>query len=135
MILNRIRQRIQDVHAISALCTGAENVADKMGEQLVGAEHMLLAALDLPDRTARKVFEELGVEAEGFGPAIALQYKNALTEGLGIDEKNLELLDQTPDPITDRRWVFQTKPSAKTLFQRFRRGGFLSQGFLSAPKS
>ncbi|MGZ8476106.1 MAG: Clp protease N-terminal domain-containing protein, partial [Candidatus Limnocylindria bacterium] len=47
------------MRTIKKLLTDAEVEARAMGEAEPGAEHLLLAALDLPDGSARRAFERL----------------------------------------------------------------------------
>lgn len=115
-IFNRIKLRIQDMQTINKLIPGANDAAQLMGEKDAGAEHFLLSALNLPDGSAKRVFERLGTNAEKFKKAVNQQYKNALTS-VGID---VDILDGSPSPIENK--TFNTsKPSGvavmKDLYQ------------------
>jgi hypothetical protein len=57
-----IKNKIQEMKTISRLCLGVEKYANLAGEEKPGAEHFMLSALDLPDGTARKVFERLKLD-------------------------------------------------------------------------
>jgi ClpA/ClpB-like protein len=49
-----------------------------------GAEHLLLAALELPDGTARRAFERVGADPNALRQAIEEQHAEALC-AVGID--------------------------------------------------
>lgn len=84
-----VKQRVRDMRTLSALCLGAERHANAEGHREPGAEHFLLAALDLPDGTARRVFERVGAEPSAFRDAIAQQYSDALRI-IGIDPSSFD---------------------------------------------
>ena len=98
---------------IKQLLEGAERLAQQSGESLPGAEHLLLSALALPDGTARRAFERLGVDPAGLPSAIAAQHDDALRAvGIGVDAKDLG----TPAP--EARGFYLSTPSAQTAFKR-----------------
>jgi ATP-dependent Clp protease ATP-binding subunit ClpA len=66
----KLPRALQDIHTIKTLLTAAEAEAQRAGDDLPGPEHLLLAAFDLPDGTARRAFERLGVEPAAFRAAI-----------------------------------------------------------------
>ncbi|MBJ7457247.1 MAG: peptidase, partial [Thermoleophilia bacterium] len=72
------------IQTLSALLRSAEADALATGEELPGAEHLLLAALDLEDGTARRAFTAVGADAAGLRDAIAGQHADAL-RAIGID--------------------------------------------------
>jgi hypothetical protein len=85
-MLGYFRRRLQDVATIRRLCESAETHALADGQTQPGAEHFLLAALDLPDGSARRVFEELAADPAAIKAAIAKQYAEPLAAlGLGED--------------------------------------------------
>lgn len=73
---------------VKSLCLGAEKHANAHGQKEPGAEYFVLAALELPDGTARKTFESVHVDAEAFRAAITQQYQDALQNG-GIAFHNI----------------------------------------------
>lgn len=77
-MLARIRRRRDDLVTVSALLKGAEAAARADGTARPGAEHLLLAALDLPDGTATAAFRAAGLDPTGLGGAIAAQHAAAL---------------------------------------------------------
>lgn len=98
---------------IKQLLEGAERLAQQAGESLPGAEHLLLSALALPDGTARRAFERLGVDPDGLPSAIAAQHDDALRAvGIEVDAKDLDV------PAPEARGVYLSTPSAQTTFKR-----------------
>jgi ATP-dependent Clp protease ATP-binding subunit ClpA len=83
-MLQRIRQRLADMRTIRILCEAAEKHALAGGEREPGPEHFMLAAFDLPDGLARRVFARLGVDPAGVRAAIAASHGAALA-GVGGD--------------------------------------------------
>lgn len=88
----KLSRPIRDVGTIKRLLTGAEAEAHAQGESLAGAEHLLLAALELPDGTARRAFERVGAAPDDLRSAIATQHAEAL-RAIGIEPVSDELLD------------------------------------------
>jgi hypothetical protein len=104
-VFNAIKTRLHHMKILRAICEGAERhaLADQCREP--GAEHFMLAAIDLPDGTARLAFEQIGADPEAFRSAIQSQYAEALA-GTGID---LEWL--MPDPLPLKSGVYRAAPS------------------------
>ena len=103
--------------AIKSLCIQAEQHALRDQQREPGAEHFLLAALDLPDDTARQAFESIGADAASFRSAIARQYDDAL-QSLGIDPQVGSVTDQTEDALPARRGFYDASESGKEVMQR-----------------
>jgi ATP-dependent Clp protease ATP-binding subunit ClpA len=78
-VLTRIRRRRDDIATVTALLKGAEAAAREDGAAHAGAEHLLLAALGLPDGTAAAAFRRAGVDPGGLADAIAAQHAAALS--------------------------------------------------------
>lgn len=79
-----IQRRLRDMGTLKSLCLRAENHALADQQRAPGAEHFLMAALDLPDGTAQRAFARLHADPAGLRRAIAHQYDEALAT-LGID--------------------------------------------------
>ena len=73
-----IRSKLDNISTIKRLCERAEAHALQDQQREPGAEHFLLAALDLPDGTARLALEQAGVEPDALRAAIERQYADAL---------------------------------------------------------
>lgn len=115
-MFDQIKRRMSDMRTIKSLCQLAEEHARVRGEARPGAEHFVLAALDLPDGTARRAFERLRVRPEDFSEAIDRQYSDAL-RNVGIDPP------LTPDaqPLPASTGVYSSEQSAQALMQELSR--------------
>lgn len=111
-MFKRLRLRIRDMRTISALFQAADKHAHQNGEDMSGAEHFLLAAIDLPDGTARQTFRHLGVEQDALRAAIAHQY-NAALQGVGLDTSHIGDFE----PVTSNRIFNKSKPSVQNLMK------------------
>lgn len=115
-MFQHIRDRFQSMRTLQQLCTGAENHARTQGQSAPGAEHFLLAALDLPDGSARRAFERVGADPAAVPGAIEQQYRDAL-QGLGLDAP----LPAATATTTDRPSLYQAQPSGQELMQALAR--------------
>ncbi len=113
---SRIKLRIRDIRTINNLFTGAEKYAHKNGEDKPGEEHFLLSAIDLPDGTARSIFENIGSDPEKLEEAIKKQYDDALTS-IGIDATKVDIGENDPDISIPKRILYDSKPSVTTLMK------------------
>ncbi len=77
--------------SIKALIASAEDRANALGDASVGAEHLVLAALDAPDGSARRVFARVGADPGAFGAAVEASHDAALRH-LGLQPVQPELL-------------------------------------------
>jgi len=105
---------IREFRTIRQLLGRAERLAQESGEAVPGAEHLLLAALALPDGTARRAFERLDVDPTGLPAAIASQHADALG-AVGIDFGESGPFDV---PAPPGRGPFRATPAAQAAFQR-----------------
>ncbi|MEI2299409.1 Clp protease N-terminal domain-containing protein [Ensifer sp. MJa1] len=96
---------------IKLLCERAEAHALQDQQREPGAEHFLLAALDLPDGTARLAFERVGVKPDALRAAIERQYDNAL-RSIGL---NADMPADTP--MSANAGVYQAAPSGQEIMQ------------------
>jgi len=115
-MFKRIKLRIRDIGTINALCSGAEKQAHENGEAFPGAEHFLLAAMALPDGTARRAFERVGADPDTLRAAIAKQYSDALNR-MGIDLTAMDTEHHIPEPVTSNRMLYDTKPSGQAVMK------------------
>lgn len=120
-MLSRLKQRFRDMRTIKALCQGAERHANADGQAEAGLEHFILAALELPDGTARLAFARVGADPERFRDAIAQQYRDAL-RGIGLASPQLDALyqadAQADAAIAPKQGPYQAKPSARKLMRQ-----------------
>lgn len=111
-----IHYKIEDVSTINSLFKKAEDYAAENGEEKPGAEHFLLAAMTLPDGTAKGVFSRVGADPEAFLNAINEQYRDALRSvGIEVDQ---ELFDEEADPaLSGQRKIYTAKSSVGDLMK------------------
>ena len=76
----KLPRAIQDLRTIRTLLTAAEAEAHQAGDNLPGPEHLLLAAFDLPDGTARRAFERADADPAGFRPAVDEAHRQAMRD-------------------------------------------------------
>lgn len=115
-MLNRLRQKFRDVKTIKSLFERAEKHANASGQREPGSEHFVMAALELPDRTAQNVFRRLNADPNQFGAAVAQQYNNALHDvGIALSQGD-SLVNETV-PIQPHNGIYKAKPSVKTLIE------------------
>nr|WP_296021119.1 Clp protease N-terminal domain-containing protein [uncultured Acidovorax sp.] len=115
-MFQRIRDHFQSLSTLKQLCTGAENHARTQGHSAPGAEHFLLAALDLPDGSARRAFERLGQDPGAVPAAIEQQYRDAL-QGLGLGNALPAAAPATAEPPR----LYRAQPSGEALMQALAR--------------
>jgi ATP-dependent Clp protease ATP-binding subunit ClpA len=101
---------LTDVATIRALLEAAERESAAMGEPDPGAEHVVLAALALPDHTAADVLAELGVDAARLRAAVGRVHTEALAT-LGITQPPAP----SPIPTPINRGVYRSKGSTRDL--------------------
>jgi len=73
------------MRTMKQLFAETEAEADRLGDQNPGAEHLLLAALSLPDGSAQRIFDREGVSRDALRDAIARVHEEALTAA-GLSE-------------------------------------------------
>lgn len=110
-MFTRLKRRLADMATIKTLCTAAERHANAEGRQQPGAEHFVLAALDLPDGSAAAAFRRLHADPLAFRAAIERQYAEALSGVGGVG--------MLPDsvPVTADSGVYRAGASGQALLQ------------------
>lgn len=111
-MFQRIRQRLKDMRTLHLLFTRAEHHARAQGQPQPGAEHFLLAAIDLPEGSARRAFERVGVDPSALPAAIEQQYRDALAQ-VGIQAA---MPPARPLTAAGPR-VYRAQPSGEGLVQ------------------
>ena len=110
-MFRRIRLRLKDMKTLIALGEGAKKHANLGGDEKVGAEHYVLSALDLPDGSATRVFQELGISAEDYSRSIEDQY-NAALDAIGMSTGNT-----SADPIEETGKLIRVQGSGSDLMK------------------
>jgi ATP-dependent Clp protease ATP-binding subunit ClpA len=116
-MLRRFMQRFSDMRTIKAMCLGAERHANAEGQKEPGLEHFVLAALELPDGTARKAFERIGADPDRFQQALAQQYADAL-ENIGVQSPSLDSIRLDAARIAPNDGPYKAKPAVQALMQQ-----------------
>ncbi len=108
---------LRDMRTIRELLTGAERIGRSMGDDEPAAEHLLLAAVDLPDNSARRVLAAVGVDREGLHAAVLDEHAAGLVAA-GLDEEKARALSASP-PLepAEGRGLYRSRPSAQEAFQ------------------
>ena len=110
----KLKQRWKDTRTIMALSLDAERRALQAGQRHPGAEHYTLAALDLEDGSARRVFERIGADPEAYRTALAERHAAALS-ALGVDSGPLQ--NGEPPALAEAATLFDAQPSGQALMQ------------------
>lgn len=114
-MFDKIRQRLRDMATIKQLCEGAEQHANADGQPEPGAEHFILAALDLPDGTARRALQRLDVAPEQYRAAIARQHEAALQyAGVAAPPEAMEAA------LPPAGGLYRAQASAQALLQQLK---------------
>lgn len=114
----KLRQRWQDTRTIMKLSLDAEKRALQEGQQRPGAEHYTLAALDLPDGSARRVFARLGADPEAYRAALTGRHAAALS-AIGLQHAVSDAATGASDatPPAQASVLFDAQPSGQALMQ------------------
>lgn len=116
-MFRQLKHRFLSMRTLSQLCTQAEVHARASGQAAPGAEHFLLAAIDLPDGSARRAFESIGADPAAVRSAIEQQYRNAL-QGLGLGNA---ALPQAAALEPHAPGLYRAQPSGQELVQALAR--------------
>jgi len=108
-------RRMQDMRTVGTLCRDAERHANADGRQEPGVEHFILAAIELPDGTARAAFREVGADAGDFRAALARQHAEALAS-VGVQAPPAVAM-----PVPPRNGPLRAQPQVETLMRELQR--------------
>lgn len=97
-MIKQFKQRLNNMRVVSQLISTSEIYANEMGEEKAGAEHLVLAAFDLPDGSARALFKQVGGDPDAFRAAIEKQYQDALNS-VGIHTHGDDYADKVEKKI------------------------------------
>ncbi|HSK94506.1 MAG TPA: Clp protease N-terminal domain-containing protein [Candidatus Angelobacter sp.] len=108
---------IRDMRTIGALLGEAERIARRLGDEEPGAEHLLLAAVGLPDGSAGRALQAVGVSA--------VQLERAVVEvqAAGLERAGFEpgaaarLAEPVAVPPAEGVGVYRSSPTAQELFR------------------
>ena len=110
-----LRNKIRDIRFMRALFTTAESEARDLGDDLPGAEHLLLAALSLPDDSGRRALATWAGTVDDVRTAARAAHADAL-RSVGLASSN----EDPGEPQVGRTPTgpFQSSGSAQLVFQR-----------------
>ncbi len=105
-----------DLATMNRLFPEAERLAHRDGIDEPGAEHLLIAALDLLDESGRRALQEFGIDGNQVHEAMIAQHQEALHGiGIGADDNAIDAL--VPPPQRPRG-PYRSTPAAQALFRR-----------------
>jgi ATP-dependent Clp protease ATP-binding subunit ClpA len=108
---------LDDMRTIKQLLTDAERIAREMGDEEPGAEHLLLSALGLPEGSAARALESLGVDATGIRGALRAEQSDALVAAGVPREAADAMADPRPLGAAGASLLYGAGPSAREVFQ------------------
>ncbi|WP_019875347.1 Clp protease N-terminal domain-containing protein [Sporichthya polymorpha] len=115
-MFGKLRRAKADLTLMNHLLPAAERDAQAEGVDRPGAEHLVLAALDLPDGRAAAALRAVGVSAEDLRGAIRAEHAEAVAGvGLDVDEN---AIDAALPPPGSPRGPYRSAGSLQTVFQR-----------------
>lgn len=115
-MLKKLTQTLKDMGTIKTLCEAAERIANAEHQKAPGAEHFVLAALELPDGSAARVFAKLGISADGFAEALRETHRAALrTAGVGAEE--IAGSEQGVPPLPRPQELYNAAPSGAAVLK------------------
>lgn len=115
-MFDKLRRGRADLATMNALFPAAERAAHADGLDEPGAEHLLLAALDLGDGIAKATLASFGVDAPALGAAIAGQHDEAL-RAVGVIADDGALATAVP-AHGESRGPYRSQGSLQVAFQR-----------------
>ncbi|MBD8869432.1 Clp protease N-terminal domain-containing protein [Nocardioides donggukensis] len=101
----------EELRTVKRLLTQAEDEARAMGDDLPGPEHLVLAALALPDRTAVEALIAVGVDEDALRVALSTAQEHAL---LSVGAQPFELPEADLAPGTG---PYRSTPQAQRTFR------------------
>ena len=116
-----IRKRIESMGTIKSLCEQAERHALNDGRVEPGAEDFVLAAIDLPDGTAKSAFAAVGAEAAAFRDAVQAQYEEAL-RAIGLAPQAMGRGVSSDDAVDEARGAYSAAASGRAVMQALAAG-------------
>jgi ATP-dependent Clp protease ATP-binding subunit ClpA len=104
-----IKIALEDVAFMSSLFTTAETEAHQLGDEIPGAEHLLLAALAMEDDSAKEAFRSAGIDADALRRAVAAVHDDAL-RSIGLAAPEIAAIGRP------NRGAFRSSAAAQEVF-------------------
>lgn len=108
---------LDDMRTIKQLLTDAERIAREMGEEEPAAEHLLLSAIGLPDGSAARALDRLGLDGDRIRAALREEQTDALVTAGVPREKAEAMAESTPLGAAGAPLLYGAGPSAREVFQ------------------
>jgi hypothetical protein len=115
-MFGRLKQNFKDMGTIKTLCEAAERIANAAQQKVPGAEHFVLAALELPDGSAMRVFRKLGISREAFAEALREQHRADLRRA-GLSEAVIAGSERDVPPLPRPTALYNAAPSGEALLK------------------
>lgn len=115
MMFQFLERRSSEMRLLKDLLEQAERYALAAGEQAPGAAHILAAACDLADGSARRAFERAGADTERYKAALKERHSMALRHS-GLPDAMAALADDGPPGR--RRPIFDAAPSGQAVVRQ-----------------
>jgi hypothetical protein len=115
-MLNGLKQKFADMGTIKLLSEAAETIGLSDGQPRPGAEHFVLAALKLPDGSAHRVFDQLGLTGALFADALKAEQHAALRRA-GVDVAAIAASEHAVPPLHASGGWYAAAPSGAFVMQ------------------
>ncbi|WP_332686811.1 Clp protease N-terminal domain-containing protein [Devosia sp.] len=115
-MFGRLKQNFKDMGTIKTLCEAAERIANGEQQKAPGAEHFVLAALELPDGSAARVFEKLGISGEAFAAALRELHRAALRQA-GVSDALIASSERDVPPLPRPNELYNAAPSGEAVLK------------------
>ncbi len=110
----QLKQRFSDMGTIKLLCEAAELEANADHQGAPGAEHFVLAALQLPDGSAQRVFAKLEITGDDFRNALRELHRSALASA-GVDGAQISASESSVPPLPRPSGIYNAAPSGEAV--------------------
>ena len=115
-MLKKLTQTFRDMGTIKTLCEAAERIANAEQQAAPGAEHFVLAALELPDGSAARVFSKLGISAGAFREAMRDVHRAALMAA-GVNAEDVAASERDVPPLPRPSGLYNVAPSGEAVLK------------------
>lgn len=115
-MFKKLTQNLKDMGTIKQLSEAAERIANEEHQAAPGAEHFALAALQLPDGSAARILQKLGVSPDALRQAIREQERQSL-RAIGVAEEQIATSETDVPPVPEPRGPYTAQPSGQAMMQ------------------
>ena len=115
-MFGRLMQTFKDMGTIKTLCEAAERIANGEQQETPGAEHFVLAALELPDGSAARVFQKLGITGDAFTEALREQHRSVLRRA-GVNDAVIASSEREVPPLPRPNGLYNAAPSGQAVLK------------------